>query len=350
MGSPTCTVVIPTFNERETLPSLVDRLMAIPGVRVLVVDDASPDGTGQLADTLVSAFPGRVEVLHRTGRGGIGSAYVEGMQRALTHGTALVAQMDADLSHDVRYLPDLIAATADADLAIGSRYVPGGGVSNWSFGRRLLSRFANRYVRLITGLPVKDGTGGYRCWRRETLIELPLPKLVSNGYAFMVEMAWETFQRRLRITEVPIVFVERRQGTLQAELVRRVRNRCCSRGGCGGGERGKDIDLPPGPHQLRHRRVGACAFHAPGLPQHTRFRGLLDGRRPRRSGRASLSRRRSALPVQARIPDFAVVPCRQDRSPHFDFLGSDEGNPATEGDTLWVNYSTKRFSSRSMAF
>ena len=211
-GLPTCTVVIPTFNERETLPPLVDQLMAIPGVRVLVVDDASPDGTGQLADGLASAFPGRVDVLHRTGRRGIGSAYVEGMQRALTHGTALVAQMDADLSHDVRYLPDLIAATAHADLAIGSRYVPGGGVSNWSFARRLLSLFANRYVRLITGLPIKDGTGGYRCWRRETLIELPLPKLVSNGYAFQVEMAWETFQRRLRITEVPIVFVERRQG------------------------------------------------------------------------------------------------------------------------------------------
>jgi len=211
-GFPTCTVVIPTFNERETLPSLVNQLMAIRGVRVLVVDDASPDGTGQIADSLGSAFPGRVDVLHRPGRGGLGSAYVEGMQRALTHGTALVAQMDADLSHDVRYLPDLIAATAHADLAIGSRYVPRGGVSNWSLVRELLSRFANLYVRWITGLPVMDGTAGYRCWRRETLMQLPLPKLVSNGYAFQVEMAWETFQRRLRITEVPIVFVERHHG------------------------------------------------------------------------------------------------------------------------------------------
>lgn len=208
----TCTVVIPTFNERETLPPLVNQLMAIPGVRVLVVDDASPDGTGEIANGLGSAFPGRVDVLHRPGRGGLGSAYVDGMQRALTHGTGLIAQMDADLSHDVRYLPDLMAATAHADLAIGSRYVPGGGVSNWSFTRELLSRFANLYVRWITGLPVKDGTAGYRCWRRETLLQLPLPTLVSNGYAFQVEMAWETYRRRLRITEVPIVFVERRHG------------------------------------------------------------------------------------------------------------------------------------------
>lgn len=208
----TCTVVIPTFNEHETLPRLVNQLMAIPGVRVLVVDDASPDGTGEIANGLGSAFPGRVDVLHRPGRGGLGSAYVDGMQRALTHGTGLIAQMDADLSHDARYLPDLMAATAHADLAIGSRYVPGGGVSNWSFTRELLSRFANLYVRWITGLPVKDTTAGYRCWRRETLLQLPLPTLVSNGYAFQVEMAWETYRRRLRITEVPIVFVERHHG------------------------------------------------------------------------------------------------------------------------------------------
>jgi dolichol-phosphate mannosyltransferase len=212
IDQPTCTVVIPTFNERETLPPLVNQLMAIPGVRVLVVDDASPDGTGEIANGLASAFPGRVDVLHRAGRGGLGSAYIEGMQRALTHGSALIAQMDADLSHDVRYLPELIAAAADADLVIGSRYVPGGGVANWSFLRELLSRFANLYVRWITGLPVKDGTAGYRCWRRETLMQLPLPKLVSNGYAFQVEMAWETYQRRLRIKEVPIVFVERHHG------------------------------------------------------------------------------------------------------------------------------------------
>jgi len=211
-GLPTCTVVIPTFNERDTLPTLVNQLMAIAGVRVLVVDDRSPDGTGRIAEELGSAFPGRVDVLNRPGRGGLGSAYVEGMQRALTYGTALVAQMDADLSHDVRYLPDLMAAASRADLAIGSRYVRGGGVSNWSLVRRVISRLANLYVRAITGLPVADGTAGYRCWRRETLMQLPLTTLVSNGYAFQVEMAWETFRRGLRIAEVPIVFVERQHG------------------------------------------------------------------------------------------------------------------------------------------
>lgn len=212
IDQPICTVVIPTFNERETLPPLVNQLMAISGIRVLVVDDASPDGTGEIANGLGSTFPGRVDVLHRPARGGLGSAYIEGMQRALTQGSALIAQMDADLSHDVRYLPDLMAATANADLVIGSRYVPGGGVSNWSFLRERLSRFANIYVRWITGLPVKDATAGYRCWRREILMQIPLSKLVSNGYAFQVEMAWEAFQRGLRIKEVPIVFVERHHG------------------------------------------------------------------------------------------------------------------------------------------
>ena len=186
--------------------------MQLPRVRVLVVDDGSPDGTGDVADGLAAQFPGRVDVLHRTGRRGLGSAYIEGMQRALASDTDLVAQMDADLSHDVRYLPDLIAAMATADLAIGSRYVPGGGVSNWPVNRRLLSRFANIYVRLVTRLHIKDATAGYRCWRRETLMALPLSSLRSSGYSFQVEMAWETVQRGLRVVEVPIVFVERAQG------------------------------------------------------------------------------------------------------------------------------------------
>jgi dolichol-phosphate mannosyltransferase len=205
-------VVIPTFNERENLPIVVSQLMQLPGVRVLVVDDGSPDGTGDVADGLAAQFPGRIDVLHRSGRGGLGSAYIEGMQRALKSDTDLVAQMDADLSHDVRYLPAMIAATASADLAIGSRYVPGGGVSNWPANRRLLSRFANTYVRLVTGLRIRDATAGYRCWRREALIALPLAKLKSSGYSFQVEMAWEAVQRRLRVVEVPIVFVERAQG------------------------------------------------------------------------------------------------------------------------------------------
>jgi dolichol-phosphate mannosyltransferase len=205
-------VVIPTFNERENLPIVVSQLMQLPRVRVLVVDDGSPDGTGDVADGLAAQFPGRVDVLHRTGRRGLGSAYIEGMQRALASDTDLVAQMDADLSHDVRYLPDLIAATATADLVIGSRYVPGGGVSNWPLNRRLLSRFANIYVRVVTRLRIRDATAGYRCWRREALMGLPISTLQSSGYSFQVEMVWETVQRGLRVVEVPIVFVERAQG------------------------------------------------------------------------------------------------------------------------------------------
>ena len=186
--------------------------MDLPGVRALVVDDGSPDGTGQIAEDLASAFPGRLEVMHRPRPAGLGSAYIDGMQRALAYQTDLIAQMDADLSHDVRYLPDLIAASSAADLVIGSRYVPGGGVSNWSLDRRLLSRFANLYVRAITGLRVHDATAGYRCWRRETLRQLPLERLKSSGYSFQVEMAWETVRRGFRVAEVPIVFVERTQG------------------------------------------------------------------------------------------------------------------------------------------
>ena len=205
-------MVIPTFNERENLPIVVSQLMQLARVGVLVVDDGSPDGTGNVADALAAKFPGRIDVLHRSGRGGLGSAYIDGMQRALKSDTDLVAQMDADLSHDVRYLPDMIAATAEADLAIGSRYVPGGGVSNWPVNRRLLSRFANTYVRVVTGLRVNDATAGYRCWRREALMALPLSTLQSSGYSFQVEMAWEAVQRGLRVVEVPIVFVERAQG------------------------------------------------------------------------------------------------------------------------------------------
>ena len=205
-------MVIPTFNERENLPIVVSQLMQLPGVRVLVVDDGSPDGTGDVADALAAQLPGRVDVLHRTGRRGLGAAYIDGMQRALKFDTDLVAQMDADLSHDVRYLPAMIAATEAADLVIGSRYVAGGGVFNWPLNRRLLSRFANFYVRVVTRLRVKDATAGYRCWRRETLMALPLSTLQSSGYSFQVEMAWETVQRGLRVVEVPIVFVERAQG------------------------------------------------------------------------------------------------------------------------------------------
>jgi len=192
-------VVIPTFNERENLPILVSQLMQLPAVRVLVVDDDSPDGTGQVADGLAATFTGRVEVLHRTGRRGLGSAYIEGMQRALTTDTDLVAQMDADLSHDVRYLPDLIAASATADLVIGSRYVAGGGVSNWPLNRRLLSRFANIYVRVVTGLRIEDARlthlayapeiAGAMLRRQQAEAIIGARKQIVLGAVSMVEMA-----------------------------------------------------------------------------------------------------------------------------------------------------------------
>ena len=206
-------VVVPTYNERENLPRIVDALLRRDGINVLVVDDGSPDGTGAEADRLAAASGGRVQVLHRTGQRGLGRSYIDGFQRALRLGATRVCQMDADFSHDPGDIPRLLAATESADLAIGSRYVPGGELRNWPWHRRLLSAFANRYVRAITRVPVHDCTSGFRCWRAELLARLPLPDIVSEGYAFQVEMAWHASLARARIVEVPITFVERVQGT-----------------------------------------------------------------------------------------------------------------------------------------
>lgn len=205
-------VIIPTYNERDNLPVVVAALLRIPDVQVLVVDDGSPDGTGDVADTLVSQYRGRVSVLHRTGPRGLGRSYVDGMQFALRSDATLVCQMDADLSHDPADIPRLLAGAADADLVIGSRYVPGGRIENWPKRRLLLSAFANRYIRAITGLRIHDATAGFRCWRREALQRLPLQQIASNGYAFQVELAWEATAAGCRILELPITFVDRRQG------------------------------------------------------------------------------------------------------------------------------------------
>lgn len=205
-------VVVPTYNERGNLPVLVAALLGHPIVRVLVVDDQSPDGTGEVADALARAHPGRVDVMHRTGRRGLGRAYVDGFTRAIADPVDVVCQMDADLSHDPRQIPDLIAAAADADVVIGSRYVPGGAVVNWPRRRELLSRFANVYVRAITRLTVRDCTSGYRCWRREALARLPLDRFISDGYSFQIETLFGAARRGCRIAEVPITFVERREG------------------------------------------------------------------------------------------------------------------------------------------
>ena len=214
-------VVVPTYNERDNLPVVVAALLRIPQVAVLVVDDGSPDGTGDVADRLATDSGGRVSVLHRSGPQGLGLSYVDGMQHALRTDATVVCQMDADLSHDPTDVPRLLAASADADLVIGSRYVPGGRTENWPKHRELLSVFANRYVRAVTGLRIADSTSGFRCWRRELLQRLPLHQIVSNGYAFQVELAWEAASTGCRIAEVPITFVERQRGAskLSARVV-----------------------------------------------------------------------------------------------------------------------------------
>jgi dolichol-phosphate mannosyltransferase len=205
-------VVIPTYNERENLPVLVHGLMQHANVRVLVVDDKSPDGTGDIADALAAAHPGRVEVLHRAGPRGFGRSYTDGLMRARREPVDVICQMDADLSHDPRQLPDLIAASEHADVVIGSRYVPGGRILNWPPRRRLLSRMANMYLRAITRLGARDCTSGYRCWRRDALAGLPLDQFISDGYSFLIEMLYAASGKHYRIAEVPITFVERREG------------------------------------------------------------------------------------------------------------------------------------------
>jgi dolichol-phosphate mannosyltransferase len=205
-------VVVPTYNERDNLPTLAQALLDVPDVGLLVVDDQSPDGTGALADDLAAQYPGRIEVLHRTGVRGLGRSYADGLVRALETGAPRVVQMDADLSHSPRHLPALVAASEHHDLVIGSRYCEGGGIENWARRRRVLSACANDYIRGVTGLRVRDCTSGYRCWRREGLARLQLERIGSEGYAFLVEMLFEAVREGLQVSEVPIVFVERRSG------------------------------------------------------------------------------------------------------------------------------------------
>jgi dolichol-phosphate mannosyltransferase len=207
-------VVVPTYNERDNLPLLVRGVLAHAGYRLLIVDDASPDGTGQLADALALEHPGRIEVMHRTGLRGLGRSYIDGFRHVLREpGIDVICQMDADLSHDPAYLPALVAAAAAHDVVIGSRYLQGISVVNWPLHRIILSTFANRYIRAVTRLAPSDCTSGFRCWRREALERLPLDTLVSDGYAFVVETLFETAKRGSRIGEVPIIFVERRHGS-----------------------------------------------------------------------------------------------------------------------------------------
>lgn len=206
-------VVIPTYNEHQTLPEVVARVLAAPvEIDVLVVDDASPDGTGRIADELSAADP-RVHVLHRPGKQGLGPAYRAGLGWGLDEGYDVLVEMDADLSHDPGHLPDLVNGTARADLVLGSRYVPGGGTRNWPWHRRALSAGGNVYVRTVTGVDVHDGTSGYRAFRRCVLEEIRLQELASDGYSFQLETLLLTWRAGFAIDEIPITFVERRAGT-----------------------------------------------------------------------------------------------------------------------------------------
>jgi dolichol-phosphate mannosyltransferase len=212
-------VIIPTYNERDNLPEIVPKVMEHP-VQLLIVDDASPDGTGGVADDLARRFAGRVQVMHRTGRRGLGRSYVDGFRRALEMRVEVAVQMDADLSHDPSYLPSILEASRRFDVVIGSRYVHGISVVNWPLKRLILSTAGNRYVRAITRLPARDCTGGFRAWRRRALERLPLDRIVSDGYSFQVETLFEAVRRGATVTEVPIVFVERREG--QSKLSTRI--------------------------------------------------------------------------------------------------------------------------------
>jgi dolichol-phosphate mannosyltransferase len=212
MSEPRGLVCVPTYNERENLPQIVPRILATdPRLDVLVIDDGSPDGTGQLADGMAAREP-RVHVLHRTAKQGLGRAYLAGFAWALERDYAWVMEMDADFSHDPKYLLDLLTAVEQADLVLGSRYARGVNVINWPMSRLLLSWFANKYVRWITGLPLTDATGGFKCFRREVLEALRLDRVRSNGYAFQIEMSFRAWKQGFRLAEIPIVFVDRVEG------------------------------------------------------------------------------------------------------------------------------------------
>ncbi len=216
MGEPKIMVVIPTYNEAENLPNMVGELLALglSGLEILVVDDDSPDGTGEIADDLVARYPDRVHAIHRIGKLGLGTAYITGFHYALEQGVDLIVQMDADFSHSPSYLPQFVEASLGCDVVIGSRYVAGGRLDErWSWWRYFLSWWANSvYTRLILGLKVKDATAGFKCWRRATLEGIGLERVRSNGYVFQVEMAYLTEKMGYRFLELPIYFEDRRIG------------------------------------------------------------------------------------------------------------------------------------------
>ncbi len=209
------TTVIPTYNEADNLPRLIESLFSQPleDFNVLVIDDNSQDGTGQIADDLADKYPGRLSVIHRPGKLGLGSAYITGFRHLLEGGSDVIGQMDADFSHEPAKVVELVQALEGCDVAIGSRYVPGGSVDkDWPYWRKWLSGFGNFYARTILSMPIRDTTGGFRLFRREMLATMPLERIKSNGYVFQVETAYVAHRLGCRFKEIPIYFAERRFG------------------------------------------------------------------------------------------------------------------------------------------
>src|SRR5262245_25674343 len=215
-----CTVIIPTYNERDNIGALIPRILDVPRFRVLIVDDNSPDGTAEVVAEIVRSEP-RVGLLSRPAKLGLGTAYIAGFRRALAEGAEYICEMDADFSHDPRYLPTLLEATETRyDLTLGSRYVDGGGTTDWVTIRKIISRGGNIYARSILGLPVTDATGGFRCYRRRVLEAIDLDAIHSNGYSFQIELVYRTMRAGFRIGEVPIIFPDRRVG--RSKMSRRI--------------------------------------------------------------------------------------------------------------------------------
>lgn len=204
-------VCIPTYNERENLATIVEEVLHVAPVDVLIIDDNSPDGTGQVADLIAEKEP-RVHVLHRPGKQGLGRAYIAGFKWALERPYKYIFEMDADFSHQPRYLPEFLRAIERYDLVLGSRYVEGGGTENWSPSRKLISQGGSLYARTILGVPVRDLTGGFKCFRREVLEAIDLETIQSTGYAFQIELTYRAYKQGFRVKEIPILFYERNAG------------------------------------------------------------------------------------------------------------------------------------------
>lgn len=215
------TIVIPTYNEAQNLPRLIEAIFStsLPAIKILIVDDASPDGTAEIAENMSLAYPMQIGVLRRSGKMGLGTAYIAGFQHALRAGAEAITQMDADFSHPPDKLVEMAAALESVDVVMGSRYIPGGNLDqHWPLWRKGLSTFGNLYARTILRLPIHDATGGFRMWRKDTLMRMPLERVRSNGYAFQVEMAYIAFRLGFSFKEIPFYFADRQWGTSKMSL------------------------------------------------------------------------------------------------------------------------------------